>query len=140
MQGRLVSRIVNNLQVSIENVHLRYEDSASVDHPFHCGLTIERLMMNSAGADWNVAPMSEAGAVSRCHSSHHRKLVDLQNLAVYWSSGDLSTSGLLSRVGQGQARLLCDTIYTVAWADFRRPANGSQTFPTSSSQCTPGSS
>lgn len=36
----LLTNIVNNLQLSITNVHIRYEDSVSTETPLACGLCI----------------------------------------------------------------------------------------------------
>lgn len=36
----LLTNIVNNLQLNVTNVHIRYEDSVSADYPLACGLCI----------------------------------------------------------------------------------------------------
>ncbi|KAF2880111.1 hypothetical protein ILUMI_26068 [Ignelater luminosus] len=39
----LLTNIVNNLQLNVTNVHIRYEDSVSADYPLACGLCIGNI-------------------------------------------------------------------------------------------------
>ncbi len=76
----LVTAIVDNLQVSIKNIHVRYEDSiAAPGHPFAIGLTLQDLGAVSTDADWR--PTSIQASSSSTH-----KLVSLNALAVYWNT------------------------------------------------------
>lgn len=76
----LVTAIVDNLQVSIKNIHLRYEDSiAAPGHPFAIGLTLQDLGAVSTDADWRPTSIQPT-------SSSTHKLVSLNALAVYWNT------------------------------------------------------
>ena len=76
----LVTAIVDNLQVSIKNIHIRYEDSiAAPGHPFAIGLTLQDLGAVSTDADWSPTSI-QAGSPST------HKLVSLNALAVYWNT------------------------------------------------------
>lgn len=70
----LISRVVDNLQVTIKNIHLRYEDGSQ---PFGLGLTLGELSALSTTKDWEPAFIANVG-----NTSH--KLVTLDSLAFYW--------------------------------------------------------
>lgn len=49
----LITNIVENLQLNIRDVHIRYEDSITIpDRHFCCGLTIESLTAQSCDSNW----------------------------------------------------------------------------------------
>ena len=76
----LVTAIVDNLQVSIKNIHVRYEDSiAAPGHSFAIGLTLQDFGAVSTDADWRPASIQASSP-----STH--KLVSLNALAVYWNT------------------------------------------------------
>ena len=39
----LTSKVVDNLQVSIQNIHVRYEDTRFAKEPLSMGVTLEQL-------------------------------------------------------------------------------------------------
>lgn len=48
---RLIAQVVANLQVTILNVHVRYEDAITIPaHPFACGLTVAEMAMHATDA------------------------------------------------------------------------------------------
>ncbi|KAK6541287.1 hypothetical protein TWF694_008645 [Orbilia ellipsospora] len=84
----LVTKIVDNLQVTIKNIHIRYEDSISTPgHPFALGFTLEEFSAISTNENWQ--PIFIQGNVAITH-----KLGKLSSLAIYWNTD----TGLL---GQG---------------------------------------
>ncbi|ROW17215.1 hypothetical protein VPNG_01341 [Cytospora leucostoma] len=49
----LVTKIVDNLQVTVKNIHVRYEDSISAPgHPFALGVTLEEFSATSTDGNW----------------------------------------------------------------------------------------
>lgn len=90
----LTTAIVDNLQVSIKNIHVRYEDSiAAAGHPFAIGLTLQDLGAVSTDADWRPTSIQASSP-----STH--KLVSLNALAVYWNTdATLFGTGTGSDVG-----------------------------------------
>lgn len=78
--GRYLKLALDNLQVTLENVHLRYEDSTShKGNPFACGLTLERFTLATTDAHGNrtfVDRMSKSEIV-------HRE-ARVRNFSVYW--------------------------------------------------------
>lgn len=76
----LVTAIVDNLQVSIKNVHVRYEDSiATPGHPFAVGLTLKEMSAVSTDAEWRPTFIQSTSGTTH-------KLAVLNSLAVYWNS------------------------------------------------------
>ena len=76
----LVTAIVDNLQVVIKNIHLRYEDSiAAPGHPFALGLTLKEFSAVSTDEKWT--PTFIKGTSGTTH-----KLASLKSLAFYWNT------------------------------------------------------
>ncbi|GBM43123.1 Vacuolar protein sorting-associated protein 13 [Araneus ventricosus] len=48
----LVTTIVNNVQVSLQNVHIRYEDTVSTSGPLACGLVLQNLTAVTTNSKW----------------------------------------------------------------------------------------
>ena len=72
--------IVDNLQVSIKSVHLRYEDSiATPGHPFAVGITLKEMSAVSTDGDWRPTFIQSTSGTTH-------KLAVLNSLALYWNS------------------------------------------------------
>ncbi|XP_039294739.1 vacuolar protein sorting-associated protein 13D isoform X2 [Nilaparvata lugens] len=77
----LVTNIVENLQLKIKDVHIRYEDDQTIEGSvFAAGLRIESLTAQSC--DESFTPKF----ICWESSGHSFKVVQLTNLAVYWDS------------------------------------------------------
>lgn len=76
----LTTAIVDNLQISVKNVHIRYEDSISdPGHPFAAGLTLSELSAVSTDENWKPTFIQST-------SGNTHKLATLGALAVYWDT------------------------------------------------------
>ncbi|KAI0139290.1 hypothetical protein BJ166DRAFT_126349 [Pestalotiopsis sp. NC0098] len=76
----LVTKIVDNLQVTVKNIHVRYEDSISTPgHPFALGITLEEFSAVSTDGEWKPTFIQNS-------SSTTHKLAKLEALAVYWNT------------------------------------------------------
>ncbi|KAL4243512.1 VPS13 family protein [Abortiporus biennis] len=86
--GSLIAKIVNNLQVTVKNIHIRYEDKLSVPgHPFAAGITLSGFTAISVNDQWLPAFIdSTAGVI--------HKLAKLESLAVYFDTDAQSLAGL----------------------------------------------
>lgn len=101
----LATNIVENLELKINNVHIRYEDSISVPNfTFAAGVTIDSLTVQSCDSKWSL------GSKTRTEKDMGYKLIELSNFAVYWdpttaenSCCNLSSKELLDRIN-----LLCE--------------------------------
>lgn len=76
----LITAIVDNIQISIKNIHLRYEDSiAAPGHPFALGLTLKEFSAVSTDENWKPTWIQSS-------SSTTNKLATLGSLALYWNT------------------------------------------------------
>lgn len=75
-----VTAIVDNLQVSIKNVHIRYEDSiSSPGQPFAVGLTLKEMSAVSTDGDWQPTFIQSTSGTTH-------KLAVLNSLGLYWNT------------------------------------------------------
>ncbi|KAJ3291062.1 hypothetical protein HK104_006345 [Borealophlyctis nickersoniae] len=83
----LVTKIVDNLQITMKNIHIRYEDKISnLNAPFAVGLTLQEFSAVSTDNEWHPRFIqSETGIVF--------KLLRLESLALYWNTQTLSLAG-----------------------------------------------
>ena len=87
----VTTAIVDNLQVSVKNIHIRYEDSiASPGHPFALGLTLQEFSAVSTDKDWRPSYIQSTSGTTN-------KLAVLNALAFYWN-----TEAKLYGSGKGQ--------------------------------------
>ncbi|TVY16543.1 Vacuolar protein sorting-associated protein 13 [Lachnellula arida] len=76
----LVTKIVDNLQIKVKNIHVRYEDSISAPgHPFALGLTLEEFSAVSTDGEWKPTYIQDTAGPTH-------KLGTLGALAVYWNT------------------------------------------------------
>ncbi|XP_050345761.1 intermembrane lipid transfer protein Vps13D [Nymphalis io] len=74
----LLANIVENLQLKLNDVHIRYEDALTCPgRAFACGLAVESLAAESCDAGWRrgFTPLDDPCSF---------KLLELNNLALYW--------------------------------------------------------
>jgi vacuolar protein sorting-associated protein 13A/C len=90
----LVTAIVDNLQVTIKNVHIRYEDSlATPGHPFALGVTLKEMSAVSTDENWTPTFIQSTSGTTH-------KLAVLNALAIYWNTdAKLFGTGRGSQVG-----------------------------------------
>jgi vacuolar protein sorting-associated protein 13A/C len=58
--NQLVTRILNNLQFSIQTIHIRYEDNVSTEHRFAAGITLNELSAITTDEEWTPNTLGEA--------------------------------------------------------------------------------
>ena len=76
----MVTKIVDNLQITVKNIHVRYEDSISAPgHSFALGVTLEEFSAVSTDGEWKPTYIQDSSG-----STH--KLATLGALAVYWNT------------------------------------------------------
>ena len=52
--AQLTTKVVDNLQFTMKNIHIRYEDKISdPGHPFAAGITLKELSALSTDENWN---------------------------------------------------------------------------------------
>ena len=76
----VTTAIVDNLQVSVKNIHIRYEDSiATPGHPFALGLTLQEFSAVSTDKNWRPSYIQSTSGTTN-------KLAVLNALAFYWNT------------------------------------------------------
>ncbi|KAG5221901.1 hypothetical protein IMY05_C4192002100 [Salix suchowensis] len=87
----MMAKIINNVQITVKNVHIRYEDKLSVPgHPFAVGVTLAGFTAYSVNENWE--PAFIEGFVRTVHKFD--QLGQLQSLAVYFDTDAPSLAGL----------------------------------------------
>lgn len=77
--SRMAATIVDNIQIEIRNVHVRYEDARTGPTPFFLGVTIESVSAHSTDSDW-----LEKVFVANTKIIH--KFCELRSFALYWNN------------------------------------------------------
>ncbi|GAB0096265.1 Vacuolar protein sorting-associated protein 13 [Sergentomyia squamirostris] len=86
---KLVMQIVNNLQVRISNIHIRYEDQNVAGQQFAFGVTLKNFSVHTTDENWSQSYMKEV--VSKVF-----KMAELEGLAVYFNCGNTGSFGGLT--------------------------------------------
>ena len=78
---RLTAKIVDNLEVELRNVHLRYEDTITIpDSPFACGVTLDAFTISTTDNNWMET------FIARNTKNVIHKLAKVKNAGIYWNS------------------------------------------------------
>jgi hypothetical protein len=82
---QLTAKIIDNLEVSITNLHVRYEDTTSIPGSiFSCGFTIESLSLTTTDETWSSRFVSRD--LSKRKETAIHKLGTMENFGVYWNT------------------------------------------------------
>jgi vacuolar protein sorting-associated protein 13A/C len=85
---RMQLQVIRNLELSIENIHIVYEDrSTKPDHPFALGITLNYIKLHTTTPDWKQTVLKEDTPLIH-------KLGELRALSIYWNTNAKSRSGL----------------------------------------------
>ncbi|KAK8753079.1 hypothetical protein OTU49_002398 [Cherax quadricarinatus] len=89
---KLIAQVIRNIQVTIRDIHIRYEDSVSCSSaPFAAGVTLHDLSMKSTNSDWK--PCLDTDKLIY-------KLNSLDSLGIYWNPN----AELLSELNQSKEK------------------------------------
>ncbi|KAI9253785.1 hypothetical protein BDA99DRAFT_443164 [Phascolomyces articulosus] len=84
---QLMTRVLNNLQFSVTNIHVRYEDNVSAPQRFAAGITLSELSAISTDENW--MPQTISDVINTIH-----KLATLESLSIYWNTDTRSLASL----------------------------------------------
>ncbi|KAG5677846.1 hypothetical protein PVAND_007566 [Polypedilum vanderplanki] len=73
---KLSAQIINNVQIKISDIHIRYEDNVSCSTPFAFGVTLSNFSVHTTDSLWNKTFISQS-------LTEIYKLAQLESLAVY---------------------------------------------------------
>lgn len=101
---------MENIQVSVTNVHICYQDAKSTpDHVFAIGLTMDSLTVATTDSEWIPLPITSSGEIStedyEQDGDQVHKLVTFFNLAVYWDT-DMGLGRTVDTSGSDVAPIL----------------------------------
>jgi vacuolar protein sorting-associated protein 13A/C len=117
---QLTGRIVDNLEITVKNIHVCYEDSLSMrDTTFCCGFTLDSFFVSTTDKSW------KESFVSRKSNEPIFKTATMNNIGIYWNadSGGRKLSSLSTAEWQ---RAMEQMIF--------RYANSANTFTTAASK------
>lgn len=81
---QLTAKIVDNIEITLTNVHIRFEDSLTIaGTTLAAGITIASISLATTDDDWNEAFVARA---TKSKTSAIHKLGRLENLGVYWNT------------------------------------------------------
>lgn len=76
----LTTKIIDNLQVTIKNIHVRYEDKDAFSrYPYAMGATLNELSAVSTDGEWIPSFIENVSSIAR-------KLMTLNSLTIYWDA------------------------------------------------------
>ena len=77
----LLTKVVDNLQITIRNIHIRYEDTACIlsKEPCSLGITLSELSAVSSDSNWVPSFISMSNDITN-------KLITLNSLCFYWNT------------------------------------------------------
>ncbi|UJR10669.1 hypothetical protein I4U23_014864 [Adineta vaga] len=85
---RIQLQILRNLELSIQNIHIVYEDrSTKPNHPFALGITLNYIKLHTTTPDWQQTILKEDTPLIH-------KLGELSAFSIYWNTDALSRSTL----------------------------------------------
>ncbi|CEF67616.1 Vacuolar protein sorting-associated protein 13D [Strongyloides ratti] len=78
----MITSIVNNIHLIIDNVHIRYEDCQTLPVPFNCGIRIQNITVNTANSQW------KTGFVNNDNDNFSFKKLNIKGVSIYWNGHD----------------------------------------------------
>lgn len=73
---KLSTQIINNVQIKISDIHIRYEDNLSCSSPFAVGITLSNFSVHTTDENWMKTLVSQS-------MTEIYKVAQLESLAVY---------------------------------------------------------
>jgi vacuolar protein sorting-associated protein 13A/C len=136
--GALISKIVDKIQITIRELHFRYEDKMSCPTEFCVGLSFESLHLlsreGSGRYDEHFSPSKSHIDTERNYdqelkitgSDAWHKLIELNHLALYWnplhSKGlDVCSCAFIGRSPREIQTLMSRTVVTRVFKSYERP-------------------
>jgi len=94
---KLIVKILDNLEVTVTNVHIRYEDSLSCSGvTFAAGVSLGRFTVATTEWNWSKTFLSR-DKVKQGEGLKIHKLINVENLAYYWEQVEVPLSTLAPR-------------------------------------------
>uniref|UniRef100_A0AC35TVT4 Ricin B-type lectin domain-containing protein n=1 Tax=Rhabditophanes sp. KR3021 TaxID=114890 RepID=A0AC35TVT4_9BILA len=84
----MASSIINNIQLIVTNIHIKYEDDVTLPGqvPFNFGIRIQNISVQSTGANW------KTGFVHGVEDTHSHKKLRIKGLSLFWNGHEQKMS------------------------------------------------
>lgn len=119
---KLATQIIKNIQIKIQDIHIRYEDSVTNPKcPFSLGITLHNLSVQSTDKNWREGMVQDS-------SSTIYKVLNLKGLAVYWNCQSYQFSQTESKIDMlnlFQKGIFCDDKHPEKFAYILGPITSS---------------
>lgn len=90
---KLTNKIIDNLEVTLTNLHIRYEDEDSIPGTdLSCGITIESISLVTTDENWLAAFITRE--LEKKKEIAINKLGVIKNLNIYWNSSSILSKDL----------------------------------------------
>lgn len=86
----LTSKVVDNIQISIKNIHIRFEDAQLSRRPLSMGITLQEFEVNTTNENWS--PEFIDRTLAKNQGKPLQKMLTLRNLGFYCNPSDESTN------------------------------------------------
>eukprot|EP01041_Mallomonas_annulata_P001683 gene1683-3255_t len=81
---RLTANIIDNIEVTLQNIHIRYEDSRTIPgNTFSAGITLDSFVVTTTDQNWLESFVSRTSVL---YNNSIHKMATMTNLGVYWNS------------------------------------------------------
>uniref|UniRef100_A0A1I7TSK2 Ricin B-type lectin domain-containing protein n=1 Tax=Caenorhabditis tropicalis TaxID=1561998 RepID=A0A1I7TSK2_9PELO len=85
----LISTVLNNIQLILNNVHIRYEDNSTLlGKTFNCGIRIQKMTMQTTNHHW------KPGFAEPQKGTNTFKKLELTGFSIYWNSKATMTENI----------------------------------------------
>ena len=81
------SKIVDNLEISFKNIHVRYNTHALNGNTYSAGVTLSSFVLTTCDANWSTSFIARS-------DEPIRKLCKVENFGIYWNMTSQSLEGL----------------------------------------------
>lgn len=120
----LVTKILDNLQITVRNIHIRYEDKLSnPQHPFSAGITLSEFSAVSTDENWTPTFIQNS-------SQGIHKIARLDSLSLYWDTDsdfigrDSEASTMHTKIYDSFQQLIARTDHLPSHQFILKPVSG----------------
>ena len=111
MTSSLVTKIVDNLQVSLKNLHVRVEreDIITPQNSFSLGITLQEIDLYTTNHKWERIYIDRTKDVNKGKAMN--KVLKIKNFGVYYKTGETSLISQASDDEEKESLLMTYKVY-----------------------------
>ena len=77
---KITTRIIDNLELTIKNIHIRFENT---EKNYQYGITLDQINAFTTDEEWNKIFVDRTNQDNKL--ANRNKLIKINNLGVYWN-------------------------------------------------------